>query len=80
MNDLAVIEECKKTSNESGVYIEGRFGIRIENEIVCQKDFDNEYGTFLKFDMLTVVPIDLELVDVNYLDDVDIKRLNKYLE
>ena len=40
----------------------------------------NEYGTFLKFDMLTVVPIDLELVDVNYLDAVDIERLNKYQE
>ena len=30
--------------------------------------------------MLTVVPIDLELVDVNYLDSVDIERLNKYQE
>lgn len=30
--------------------------------------------------MLTVVPIDLELVDVNYLDAVDIERLNKYQE
>lgn len=79
-NDLAVIEEGMVTSDEPGVYIEGRFGIRIENEIVCQKDFDNEYGTFLKFDMLTVVPIDLELIDVNYLDAVDIERLNKYQE
>ena len=79
-NDLAVIEEGMVTSDEPGVYIEGRFGIRIENEIVCQKDFDNEYGTFLKFDMLTVVPIDLELVDVNYLDAVDIERFNKYQE
>ena len=79
-NDLAVIEEGMVTSDEPGVYIEGEFGIRIENEIVCQKDFDNEYGTFLKFDMLTVVPIDLELVDINYLDSVDIERLNSYQE
>ncbi len=79
-NDLAVIEEGMVTSDEPGVYIEGEFGIRIENEIVCQKDFDNEYGTFLKFDMLTVVPIDLELVDINYLDSVDIERLNNYQE
>ena len=79
-NDLAVIEEGMVTSDEPGVYIEGEFGIRIENEIVCQKDFDNEYGTFLKFDMLTVVPIDLELVDINYLDTVDIERLNNYQE
>ena len=79
-NDLAIIEEGMVTSDEPGVYIEGEFGIRIENEIVCQKDFDNEYGTFLKFDMLTVVPIDLELVDINYLDTVDIERLNNYQE
>ena len=76
----AVLEEGMVTSDEPGVYIEGEFGIRIENEIVCQKDFDNEYGTFLKFDMLTVVPIDLELVDINYLDTVDIERLNNYQE
>ena len=79
-NDLAIIEEGMVTSDEPGVYIEGEFCIRIENEIVCQKDFDNEYGTFLKFDMLTVVPIDLELVDINYLDTVDIERLNNYQE
>ena len=30
--------------------------------------------------MLTVVPIDLELVDINYLDTVDIERLNNYQE
>ena len=79
-NDLAVIEEGMVTSDEPGVYIEGEFGIRIENEIVCQKDYDNEYGTFLKFDMLTMVPIDLELVNVKYLDAVDIERLNGYHE
>lgn len=79
-NDLAVIEEGMVTSDEPGVYIEGEFGIRIENEIVCLKDFDNEYGTFLKFDMLTMVPVDLELVDVKYLEETDIKRLNEYHE
>ncbi|MCI6164404.1 MAG: M24 family metallopeptidase C-terminal domain-containing protein, partial [Lachnospira sp.] len=66
------------TSDEPGVYIEDEFGIRIENEIVCVKDYENEYGTFLKFDMLTKVPIDLELVDIKYLDDEDIRRLNAY--
>ena len=66
------------TSNEPGVYIDGKYGIRIENEIVCVKDYENEYGTFLKFDTLTYVPIDLELIDKSYLSDIDIQRLNDY--
>lgn len=77
-NDLAVIEEGMVTSDEPGVYIEGKFGIRIENELVCVKDCDNEYGTFLKFDTLTMVPIDRDLIDVKYLDAVDIVRINEY--
>lgn len=77
-NDLAVIEEGMVTSDEPGVYIEGQFGIRIENEIVCVKDYENEYGTFLKFDMLTMVPLDKTLIDKKYLDDMDVERLNAY--
>ncbi len=77
-NDLCVIEEGMVTSNEPGVYIDGKYGIRIENEIVCVKDYENEYGTFLKFDTLTYVPIDLEPVDTSYLSDIDTQRLNSY--
>lgn len=77
-NDLCVIEEGMVTSNEPGVYIDGKYGIRIENEIVCVKDYENEYGIFLKFDTLTYVPIDLELIDKSYLSDIDIQRLNDY--
>lgn len=80
VNDLAVLEPGMVTSDEPGVYEEGKFGIRIENEIVCKKDYENEYGTFLSFDMLTMAPIDLELVDPKYLEAVDIKRLNAYHE
>ena len=78
VNDLAVLEPGMVTSDEPGVYEEGKFGIRIENEIVTKKDYDNEYGTFLSFDNLTMAPIDLELVDKAYLDKTDIERLNNY--
>ena len=77
-NDLCVIEEGMVTSNEPGVYIDGKYGIRIENEILCVRDYENEYGTFLKFETLTYVPIDIELIDVKYLDDRDIVLLNNY--
>lgn len=78
VNDLAVLKEGMVTSDEPGVYVEGQFGIRIENEIIVVKDTSNEYGSWLKFDMLTSVPIDLELVDKDYLNDKDIKQLNEY--
>ena len=66
------------TSDEPGVYVDGKYGIRIENEIVCVRDYENEYGTFLKFKMLTCAPIDLEAVDVSYLNEKDIERINNY--
>ena len=77
-NDLCVFEEGMVTSDEPGVYIEGAYGIRIENEIECVGDGENEYGTFLKFKPLTFVPIDLDLVDTAWLEKKDIERLNAY--
>jgi len=77
-NELCVLEDGMVTSNEPGVYIEGSYGIRIENEIVCKKAQKNEYGQFMEFEMLTVAPIDLDLVDTAYLGAIDIERLNKY--
>ena len=77
-NDLCVIEPGMVTSNEPGVYIDGAYGIRIENEIVCVHDYENEYGTFLKFDTLTCVPVDLDLVEPALLNDTDRNRLNDY--
>lgn len=77
-NDLSVLEEGMVTSDEPGVYIEGAYGIRIENEILCHKDVKNEYGQFMSFETLTVVPIDLDLVDKKYLEQVDVDRLNAY--
>jgi Xaa-Pro aminopeptidase len=74
------MEEGMVTSDEPGVYVDGKFGIRIENEILCEKDLENEYGTFLKFSWLTLVPIDRELIDVQFLSKVDIDRLNRYHE
>jgi Xaa-Pro aminopeptidase len=77
-NDLCVIEEGMVTSNEPGVYMDGKFGIRIENEIVCVRDYENEYGEFLKFEPLTCVPIDLDLIDRDLLDAKDLERINEY--
>ncbi len=65
-------------SDEPGVYIEGEYGIRIENILEVVNGIKNEYGQFLKFQHLTYAPIDLEAIDKSYMDARDIKALNDY--
>ena len=65
-------------SDEPGVYFEGKFGIRIENLLLCKKDELNEYGQFLSFEPITMVPFDLQLIDKRYLDDETVKAINAY--
>lgn len=77
-NDACVFEAGMVTSNEPGVYVEGKYGIRIENEILCINMEKNEYGQFMGFETLTMVPIDTDLVDVKYLEKRDIDRINTY--
>lgn len=57
-----VLEEGMVTTDEPGLYLEGEYGIRIENEILCQKAEKNEYGQFMKFEIITYAPIDLDAI------------------
>ncbi|NBJ93157.1 aminopeptidase P family protein [Parablautia muri] len=74
----AVLEEGMVTTDEPGIYIEGSYGIRIENELLCRKGKKNDYGQFMYFEDLTYVPIDLDGVEVSMLEDRDKERLNGY--
>ena len=65
-------------SNEPGFYKEGAHGIRLENLILCQESMSNEYGRFLNFETLTIVPFDLDAVDVTLLDSREKQLLNDY--
>lgn len=65
-------------TDEPGVYIEGSHGIRIENELLVQKDETTEFGTFLKFETLTCAPIDLDGIKKELLSESEIKFLNDY--
>lgn len=65
-------------SNEPGVYPAGKHGIRLENLILCQEAQTNEYGRFLKFETLTIVPFDLDAVDVTLMDEKEKSLLNNY--
>jgi len=76
--DNAVLEEGMITSDEPGVYIEGSHGVRTENLIVSKKAEENEYGQFMEFEFLTMVPIDLEAIDQSIMTEHDVKLLNDY--
>ena len=65
-------------SNEPGIYVEGKHGIRLENLILCQEAEKTEYGRFLAFETLTLVPFDLDAVDVTLLDSKEKQLLNDY--
>ncbi|HEY8889458.1 MAG TPA: aminopeptidase P family protein [Clostridium sp.] len=66
-------------SNEPGVYKAGKHGIRIENLVVVQEDEKTQYGgQFMKFETLTLCPIDLEAVDVTLLTHDEKTWLNNY--
>lgn len=77
-NDQAVLQAGMVTTDEPGVYIENSHGIRIENELICQKAEENEYGQFMNFETITYVPIDLDGIDKKYLNEMDIEQLNQY--
>lgn len=77
-SEQALIVPGNITSDEPGVYFEGRYGIRCENMLLCQKAYENEYGEFYNFETLTMCPFDLDLIDINYLDDQKRHILNAY--
>lgn len=74
------LESGMITSDEPGVYIEGEFGIRIENVILCVDDVKNEYGRFHKFEHLTWAPLDRDLLDKNVISDYEKSLIDEYQE
>ena len=68
------------TSNEPGLYRENHHGIRHENLLACQPAEENEFGTFLRFETLTLCPFSTEAVDPALLDSAELAWLNDYNE
>ncbi|WP_019893290.1 aminopeptidase P family protein [Allobaculum stercoricanis] len=76
--DSAPLEVGMVTSNEPGVYVEGKFGIRHENLIVTKPYCSTESHDFLCHDPLTLVPFDVRGLDLNIMTDDEIEWLNAY--
>ena len=66
------------TSDEPGIYIEGQFGIRHENEVLAVNLDKNAYGQFMGFEPLTWVPFDVDGLDVDEMEPAEVAWLNAY--
>ena len=70
--------EGMTVTDEPGLYLAGRFGVRIENTLIVEKYKETEFGEFLKFDSLTLCPIDTVPIDKSMLLQEEIDWLNDY--
>lgn len=66
------------TSNEPGLYRPGRWGIRIENLVACVPAQETEFGAFLRFETLTLCPIDTRCIAPELLDAGEREWLDGY--
>ncbi len=73
-----VLEEGMITTDEPGIYLEGSYGIRTENEILCRKAEKNEYGQFMEFEIITYAPIDLDAILPEEMTAKERGLLNEY--
>lgn len=65
-------------SDEPGLYLADRYGIRCENLILCVPDTVTEFGQFLKFEPLTLFPFDLRLFQTEIMTADEIQWVNDY--
>ncbi len=74
----AVLEPGMITSDEPGIYLEGKFGVRIENLTVVCESGETEYGRFLHTEHLTMVPYELDAVEPSLMTAEERELLNAY--
>ena len=65
-------------TNEPGLYLAGKFGVRIENTMLITEYMTTEYGRFLQLEPLTLCPIDKKPIDIAMLTDEELEYLNDY--
>ncbi len=66
------------TTVEPAIYRDGQYGMRTENVTLVIEDIENEYGTFYRFETLTLAPIDLKLINPKLLSPKEKEWLNSY--
>ena len=76
--ETEVLQEGMIITDEPGIYIEGSHGIRLENELLTRKGTLNEYGQFMYFEPITLIPMDLDAINPDIMTAEDKKLLNDY--
>lgn len=65
-------------TDEPGLYLAGKFGVRIENTVLISDYMSTEFGKFLQIEPLTLCPIDTTPIDADMLLPEEIDWLNAY--
>lgn len=79
LNDtLAPLTPGMLTSNEPGVYLADRYGIRCENLVLTIPYEETEFGKFYAFETITLCPFDRSLFDVSIMSDDEIEWVDNY--
>ena len=65
-------------TDEPGLYLEGRFGVRIENTMIILPYKETEFGRFLQMESLTLCPIDTEPIIIDMMRPEETEWLNNY--
>jgi len=74
----AILEVGMVTSNEPGIYRSGKYGIRLENLILVRDQGFSNFGKFLTFETLTLLPFDLNSIEKSLLSSKEINWINQY--
>lgn len=76
--ESAIFREGMVTSDEPGLYLTGKYGIRHESLTLCTLYKETEFGRFLTLEPLTLVPFDLDGIEVSLLTEEEKTKLNNY--
>lgn len=74
----ATLEPGMVTSDEPGLYLEGRYGIRCENLIATVPWKTTDFGDFYRFEVMTLFPFDRNLFQTEIMTDEELDWLNAY--
>lgn len=80
VEDEGRLTEGQIITIEPGVYKDGLYGIRLENNLLITKAFETSQGYFMKFETITYAPYDRRGIDISMLDDSEIAWFNDYSE
>lgn len=75
---LYPLKEGMIMTDEPGFYLAGKYGVRLENELLVRKGEKNTFGQFMYFETITFIPFDLDAIDITIMTETDKALLNEY--